>query len=222
MHCTGDLIAFLDSDDMWIEDNLESQVKALTENLELGFCFASSFDIFGHEDNLNLVSSNSIVAKEFIGKNHFRDLLWGNYIYISGFIFRANLLEKVGLFDNNFVHAEDYDFILRIAKYYDGANVGSILYRIHEFNLSKFQFHESHIEVLQILRSNRDTRSSRIIETMILFRYFEGSLIRRELKRFFESEKIGFVFLAKITIGATIHSISALKRHINRFISVLR
>jgi glycosyltransferase involved in cell wall biosynthesis len=109
----GQYISFLDSDDIWHVDYLETMHEIIEGNQEYGFYFCSGRitrnGIFlGYLDNCSWV--NKINSKEF-----FRKLYLGNFICTLGVIVRRNVLIEAGLFDETMLSAQDHDLWLRIA-----------------------------------------------------------------------------------------------------------
>ena len=61
------------------------------------------------------------------------------FIIISGVIFKKKLFLEHGFFDDTFNIIGDYDFMMKISKFYNGHGINSPLinYRIHANNFSK-------------------------------------------------------------------------------------
>jgi teichuronic acid biosynthesis glycosyltransferase TuaG len=113
----GELVAFLDSDDLWIREKLELQVKAFRENVA-DLVFSDGF-IFS--DN-NVIDENSTFAIEFGGfggAELFMDLMLSNRIPVLSVLVRRKILDEVGGFDEDpryWAGCEDYDLWLSIAR----------------------------------------------------------------------------------------------------------
>ena len=109
---TAPLVAFLDSDDLWLPSKLQVQYTYMTENPEIHICQTEeiwwrngrrvnqkkhhqkpSGDIFQRSLELCLVSPSAVMM-------------------------RRELFEKVGYFDEELPMAEDYDLWLRVAVDY--------------------------------------------------------------------------------------------------------
>ena len=101
---TGDLIAFLDSDDEWLEDKLKKQVKILEENKDI--------DLLGTCRNGEIKSA--FLENELI-EILFKQLLLKMYFITPTVIFRKYLLQEIGYFNEKKKFCEDADFFLRIA-----------------------------------------------------------------------------------------------------------
>ena len=108
----GDWIALLDSDDEWKPNKLEKQINALNKDLD---CF------FSHTNETWI--RNGIRINQ--GKRHKK---YGGYIFDkcldicrispSSVLFRKNILDHVGWFDDQLPVCEDYDLWLRITAEY--------------------------------------------------------------------------------------------------------
>jgi len=108
----GELIAFLDSDDLWLEDKLRQQVN-----------------FFSNNSDISIVQTEEIWLKN--GRRHNpkkRHKKYSGYILKeclplciispSAVMLRREVFEKVGLFDESLPVCEDYDFWLRAARFY--------------------------------------------------------------------------------------------------------
>ena len=224
--CTGDMVAFLDSDDLWDKHKLEEQVKNICSNKNIGFCFATTVNFY---DSMSLSKqieiSRKIAQHNFRDpqtKFHFKKLLVSNYIGISGLMFRKEIVSKIGNFSCELQHAEDYDFILKLALRSKGIRSGVVFYRFHENNLSKSQFHISYVETLLILSKYSNFFNAQIIKPMVIFRYLIGSIRKRELDIFFESFNFSVKFLINLFIGFHIHVFFSIKNKISGYFFSLR
>lgn len=122
----GNFIAILDDDDRWMEDKLIHQMRFLTDHPEIDLLF-SDF----HNNNLttgeigtgfdqNKVGLNKLIVENpkndlFIITNNLpTGLLESNFILPSSVIFRRQVFEVVGFFDENLRNAEDLEFWWRV------------------------------------------------------------------------------------------------------------
>lgn len=102
-YASGDFIAFLDSDDWWIDTKIETQLN-----------------IFSLDSSIQLLGSRSSVSNlEKLNTNNFNVIPFQNLLFHNCFstptvMIRAQLLKKYS-FNNNLKYSEDYDLWLRIA-----------------------------------------------------------------------------------------------------------
>lgn len=113
-HAKGNLIAFMDADDLWLKHKLEAQVKALQDNPKAGlaYCWTDWIDIFGKPLNKGVYTSHkgNVLAK----------LLLGNFIANgSNPLVRKIALDRVGAFAEDIVSGADWDMWLRLAIHYE-------------------------------------------------------------------------------------------------------
>ena len=130
---SGQLIAFLDSDDWWEENYLSSREKHFIDpNIDF---FYSNTNIFYEKKRKKKLYRNFSLPHGKI----FSDLVKDYFIIISGTIFKKELFEKYGKFNENYNILGDYDFIMKISKYCN-AHVNDLPllnYRVHENNFLK-------------------------------------------------------------------------------------
>lgn len=130
----GDYIAFLDADDLWVEDKLERQVAFLYENQDAGLVYGEAWMFTGHDSEKKIESKIGYTAD-----SSFRLLLFGDYIPNSTVMIRRACIDKVGLLNESreLIGVEDYEYWMRIAKHFAMAGIPRPLayYRIRDGNL---------------------------------------------------------------------------------------
>lgn len=129
----GELIAFLDADDVWLPEKLNRQVDLIRRNPTLGliYCKIREIDETGRplRDCPADLRGNDTVAR----------ILLGNYPTIgtgSTALMPRSVLEAVGDFDLELPPCEDTDLLWRIAARYsiDFVDEVLVLYRMHPGN----------------------------------------------------------------------------------------
>lgn len=111
----GEYIAFQDSDDEWLPQKLEKQMKAF-ENApqKLGVVYTGLTKIV--DDTKEYIPYSWVAQKE--GDIH-KELLKGNFIATPSIVVRKECFEKVGMFDRKLPRLQDYELALRLSKYYE-------------------------------------------------------------------------------------------------------
>ena len=129
----GELIALLDSDDIWEPNYLDVQVRYLDEDPTVDIVSPGSFD-FEQDPEVGTVCPNSR------GEVTFASLVQGTRGVMVSVLARRSALERAGLFDSTLRSCEDFDMWLRCIK--SGSRI----------------FH--HAEVLVRYRRRKDSLSS--------------------------------------------------------------
>lgn len=129
---SGKYIAFLDSDDVWLPNNLELKIQKLGKG-DFGLV---------HSD-AEIINEKSIPQKQFMrGKEG--DLLQGMLAwedaYIPGpssILLKKEVIDQIGDFDTNLSTAADQDFFFRVASKYAIGRVAQVTwqYRVHDKNM---------------------------------------------------------------------------------------
>lgn len=119
----GEYIAFLDSDDEWVPDHLAQMREVLERDPTVDLVYGDAVN-FG---DLAEVGATTMSANPSEGLATFESLVLCKCTVVgSTVVARRRALIDAGLFDENFVHGEDFDLWARLA--YRG---GRIDYRKH-------------------------------------------------------------------------------------------
>ncbi|MCD2441007.1 glycosyltransferase family 2 protein [Agromyces sp. SYSU K20354] len=123
----GELIAFLDADDVWYPGKLAAQATLMRPGVGLCSCDFDVIEATGKRDGWGGHGGN------------YRQLLRGNSIHTSGAIARRSSLLEAGCFDESLTHSEEWGTWLEIARrseleHAPGVFVG---YRLHDRNASR-------------------------------------------------------------------------------------
>jgi glycosyltransferase involved in cell wall biosynthesis len=108
----GELIAFLDSDDLWLPDKLKAQVDFFQSNPEAMICQTEEIWI---RDGKRVNPKNR--HKKYSGMI-FKQSLPLCIVSPSAVVMRRGLFDKVGVFDEQLPACEDYDLWLRVSSQY--------------------------------------------------------------------------------------------------------
>ncbi|MGJ5676625.1 MAG: glycosyltransferase [Nostochopsis sp.] len=130
---TGEFVSFLDADDIWTPDKLESQFYALQTNPQATVAY--SWTDYIDEQGKFLLSGTHITANG----NVYEQLIISNFLENgSNPLIRREALVKLGGFDEDLTAAQDWDMWLRLAQNFDFIAVPhvQILYRISANSLS--------------------------------------------------------------------------------------
>ena len=132
---TGQLVAFLDHDDVWYPGKLNQQVELITSRPEVGLVYGNSALIDRQDRYLWTYLARHRMHRGEVLVPLFLDC----FIPLLTVLMRAEVLNKVGGFKVNWSIAEDYDIFLKVAELTEVDYVDAIVagYRIHEGNLSR-------------------------------------------------------------------------------------
>ena len=119
-------IAFLDSDDSWVSNKLEIQMKLMAEN---------KIDMLG--SNINILDTNGkIIRKHFIKSQleyiSFYKLLFKHYFCASSIVVRKKVLDNIGGFPEKQKYAEDTLLFARITRKYKSAVSKNFLVNVYK------------------------------------------------------------------------------------------
>lgn len=110
----GELIAYLDTDNIWYPNFLEATLEA----------FDDSSTVMAYSGQNLLLVGGSRASQKILGRMtrnvtyNPAELIKGNYIDVNCVVHKKELLEKLGYFDESLKVLEDWDLFARIAIAY--------------------------------------------------------------------------------------------------------
>ena len=131
-HLSGDFIAVLDTDDVWLPSKLEKQLKLFDDN-EVGIVISDTI-FFNESDERALYGGNYPPEG-----NVFPELLAEYFVSLTTLMIRKSVVDRLEYgFDADFCYIADFDLVLRTAKISKLAIYREVLakWRIHEYSLS--------------------------------------------------------------------------------------
>ena len=154
----GELLAFIDTDDLWENNKLELQVP-LFEDSKIALVYS----------NLWIMKNNLGIKKKFIKTNSpsgfiYEKLLEEYNVGIITAIFRKNILKDLTkIFDERFSIIGDFDFFLKLSKkhYFHYVDTPLAYYRIHNKNFSSIHKEKEMDEFNIWLHENKNNISSK-------------------------------------------------------------
>lgn len=149
INSNGSLISFLDADDIWAPRKLEVEVNFMS-SFDFVYC---DFRIFADDVNNSIANAN-----EYKANNLGIDLLKGNCIAgsASSVMISRMLYNKVGLFNEDLIYAEDWDYWLRcfhVSSQFKFISEPLVFIRSNLFNGDFVNNHEFNFSVNQKLNS---------------------------------------------------------------------
>lgn len=139
-HSTGEFIALLDADDIWLPERLSEGLRVMEGNENIGLAFG----------RVSLIDEHGASMRESEARRAGPDLsgdvamlIYTRKIHIltPTVLLRRRCLEEVGLFDETLRATEDRDLYYRVARRYSVAFIDEVLayYRRHSAAMSADQ-----------------------------------------------------------------------------------
>jgi len=190
----GELVAFLDSDDLWLADKLSIAASTLVKTD--ASVFYSNFEIWDFNKDIR-----QIAYRATLPQGHILEHLVCNYtVALSTIVFRKKVLDAFeGPFNGQYSIIGDYDLVLRLATEHKFAssNLPLTVYRVHGQNLSTLAVGErkSEIEAWSL-----DTSFSQLLDKR-LFRKARASLLLDATLAENEPTHVKFYRILKMLLG---------------------
>jgi len=124
----GELIAFLDCDDIWMPEKLSNSITRF-DDLEVGLVY-TKWDRFNALGYCQTVSEGVSLPEGWV----FKEILFKNFTCLSTLVFRSDIVHKDKIqFDPQFNYLEDTDFLIKVARKWKFAyvNISLTQYRMH-------------------------------------------------------------------------------------------
>ena len=109
---SGEFVAFLDDDDLWLPHKLEQQVKLLAENASFGFSYGNTRLLYPD----GRLSAPTLQPDQIVSGSVLRTMVHNMCIHPSTTVVRHRWFDEVGLFDEGQLDCEDFFFFLRLAR----------------------------------------------------------------------------------------------------------
>ena len=150
----GEIIAFLDGDDVWYPGYLESQLKFLEGNsLDMVYCDAL---LFGEPLSEGTKFSDAAPSRGEVTPESL--ITTDCNVITSGTILKKKILEESKLFDKSLKYMQDFDLWFRLAK--QGAKIG-----YQSDVLIKYRVRLDGLSGTNILRAWRNIRAMHVLES---------------------------------------------------------
>lgn len=131
----GKYIAFLDADDLWLPEKLQTDIEYFNKHPDIGMVYSrhTNIDEKGcvlNGDGKRRLPSGNIFIQLFSEQN---------FIICSSVVVRKEVFETTGFFDEQLFNCQDWDMWLRIAFYFkiSGIDKPLVKYRHNPRSLSK-------------------------------------------------------------------------------------
>ncbi|MEO8407580.1 MAG: glycosyltransferase, partial [Oxalobacteraceae bacterium] len=136
---SGDFIAFLDADDIWLPGKLALQVQYLQAHPDVGVVFGGFLRWYPQTGSsfMSALKPENLDSPLKLVPEHsgwiYKDILLDSVICIITAMVRRSVIETVGSFDESLRTGEDYDFWLRVSRQFRTAGFDRTLayYRMH-------------------------------------------------------------------------------------------
>jgi len=119
---SGEYIALLDADDLFLPEKIAEQVRTLEENMDFGVCYSDLIH-FSDPQNFCFAKPKRASSRKFYHHRYkypsgdvFRPLLHRQFINPLTVMARREVFEKYGYFNENLRRSEDWDLWLRWAR----------------------------------------------------------------------------------------------------------
>lgn len=131
----GAYIAFIDADDLWFPEKLQTDIEYFTQHPDTGMLYSRHLNI----DEKGAVFDGTTKNRLPSGDIFLQLFSEQNFIISSSVVARKEVFETTGLFDEQFVNCQDWDMWLRIAFSFKvaGINKPLVKYRHNPHSLSK-------------------------------------------------------------------------------------
>ena len=154
---SGELIAFIDHDDLWHPSKLEKQIAALQEYPEAGFCLTGGFNFKTKREPLEyFYKQREGVRFDNMFLSIFRSEI---AVWTQALLVRKQCIEAAGPFSETSLFA-DPEFIYRLSYNFKAVLLYEpLMYRrVHDTNYTLLNWEVSHKDGIDVFKSYRDKK----------------------------------------------------------------
>jgi len=142
---SGKYIARIDSDDIWDSSKLEIQIHYMESYKDIGLLGTSVFPI---NNNGNIIKKRRIFNNgKMLNTSKIKFLmLFRNPYCHSSIIFKSSLIPKVGLYNEDYLFSQDYEYWFRVVSISDSLILKNklVYFRIHN-NMTSIKANSSQL-----------------------------------------------------------------------------
>jgi len=206
---TGEYIAILDCDDVWLPNKLKEQIALFTRNPNLGMTYSNSIFFDDKGEKFHMFQAVRPQSGYVFG-----NLLKKNFISSETMIFRKSALDSLDyMFNEELTVVMDYDLTLRLALLYEMDYIEEPLskWRMHPqsgSNKKRFVIPHETLRVLESLINQKPEISTQFGEEINLFKkalsydfaleaWFKGDrqALRLHLKPYLKDKKFLLTYI---------------------------
>jgi len=117
-HATGEFVAFLDHDDVWLPDKLERQLSVVRQRPEVALVFSDCLIVDERGREIGRLSDQyDLRSMNLAGERAYLELLHrGCFVAYPTAFARASAIREAGGFNPDYQYVSDYDLWLRLAR----------------------------------------------------------------------------------------------------------
>ena len=184
-HSIGTYIAFLDADDLWVENKLAIQVNYLIANKEIDLIFSQGYSL----NQGNLINFD-VIVKPVWNINDLPLFINRNQVPILSVVVNKRCLDNVSNFieDLDIQNVEDYHLWLKMLSkncIFMSLKQRLFFYRIHDNQITKNENLDD-LRLLNLFEDFYNYYDNAISHKMILAKFKWGIFDERHSKRYFE------------------------------------
>lgn len=127
---SGQYIAFIDHDDIWLPDKLHKQMNVFTSRSDVDFIYTNYYKMISYNNNRLVKAFSKKQPEGFV----FEKFIYNYQVFISTVVVSRKSLNSLdSLFDSSFNQIEEYDVFMRILYKHRAMYIDEVLaiYRYH-------------------------------------------------------------------------------------------
>jgi len=166
----GELIAFIDSDDLWSETKLDKQVEAMNQYSEAGFCLTNGYNFREPGKPAEYFYPEREGAKY---DNIFVELFQSKVAaFTQALLFRKECLDHTGPFKEE-KSFSDIEFIVNLAAHFKAVILFEplVFRRLHDSNYITPNWEKSYFEGIEIIKSYKGKLPSDVAKNALFRTY---------------------------------------------------